>query len=153
MAWASALEVLEVLGGDSGDLDVDRSARRSTTRHPLLGAWVNGSVWFCTGEGERRATNLSANAPCVITTGRSDLDGLEAKYRSEILSPSGTWAGLGEQIRDGHRAVHRVVPSTAFGFQKGDGFSQTGWRFAAGLDDERDGMPRVDDTDQHDPLR
>jgi general stress protein 26 len=119
---------------------------------PLLGIWLDGAMYFCTGPSERKAQNLAANPRCILTTGRNDLDGLdvvvegeatavhdtaelgrvadtyESKYR-EPTQPSGTWFGLGDAIRAGTSLVYRVPPATAFGFAKGESFSQTRWRF------------------------
>lgn len=120
---------------------------------PLLGIWLDGALHFCTGASERKAKNLAHNDHCVLTTGRNELNGLdivvegdaaevraevergavadayESKYGSAFTAPSGTWFGLGDAIRRGDALVYRVVPSRAFGFAKGQPFSQTRWRF------------------------
>src|ERR1700684_3227407 len=44
---------------------------------PLLGIWLKGALYFCTGPNERKAKNLSENCHCVLTTGQSTLDGLD----------------------------------------------------------------------------
>ena len=44
---------------------------------PLLGVWLAGAMYFCTGPDERKAKNLAKNHHCVLTTGRSTLDGLD----------------------------------------------------------------------------
>jgi nitroimidazol reductase NimA-like FMN-containing flavoprotein (pyridoxamine 5'-phosphate oxidase superfamily) len=44
---------------------------------PLLGIWLEGALYFCTGPEERKAKNLSENRHCVLTTGQSTLDGLD----------------------------------------------------------------------------
>ena len=44
---------------------------------PLLGIWLEGALYFCTGANERKAKNLAANCHCVLTTGQSTLDGLD----------------------------------------------------------------------------
>ena len=44
---------------------------------PLLGIWLDGALYFCTGPEERKAKNLSENRHCVLTTGQSTLDGLD----------------------------------------------------------------------------
>jgi general stress protein 26 len=121
---------------------------------PLLGIWLEGAFYFCTGPDERKAKNLLANRHCVVTTGRNTLDGLdlvlegtaeltsdptelgrvadtyESKYGAHFASPDGTWSGLGDAIRQAEALVYRVVPETAFGFGKGEPFSQTRWRFS-----------------------
>jgi uncharacterized pyridoxamine 5'-phosphate oxidase family protein len=121
---------------------------------PLLGIWLDGAMYFCTGSEERKAKNLAQNPHCALTTGRNELDdGLdlvvqgeavkvsdeaelrsvagtyESKYGSRFTARDGTWFGLGDSIRAGEVLVYRVAPSTAFGFGKGEQFSQTRWRF------------------------
>jgi uncharacterized pyridoxamine 5'-phosphate oxidase family protein len=120
---------------------------------PLLGVWLNGALYFCTGSTERKAKNLAQNPYCVLTTGCNQLDGLdlvvegeaakvtgeaelrsiadtyEAKYGPHLTAPEGTWFGLGDTIRTGGALMYRVAPSTTFGFGKGKQFSQTRWRF------------------------
>ena len=41
---------------------------------PLLGVWLDGALYFCTGPTERKARNLAQNPSCVLTTGRNTLD-------------------------------------------------------------------------------
>src|ERR1700736_5566639 len=41
---------------------------------PLLGVWLDGALYFCTGSTERKASNLAKNPCCVVTTGRNTLD-------------------------------------------------------------------------------
>ncbi|MGP8059486.1 MAG: pyridoxamine 5'-phosphate oxidase family protein [Acidimicrobiales bacterium] len=123
---------------------------------PLLGVWVNGALHFCTGSTERKAKNLAENRQCILTTGCNGLEGLdivleglatrvsnktelrsiaesfETKYGPHFEPPDGTWSGLGDAIRAGDDVqVFRVDPSTAFGFGKGEPFSQTRWGFGA----------------------
>jgi uncharacterized pyridoxamine 5'-phosphate oxidase family protein len=120
---------------------------------PLIAVWVDGLLYFCTGESERKAKNLERNPHCVLTTGSNALGhGLdlvvegdaarvsndeqlrriaaayEAKYgpdwRFEVrdgffVHPGGTGAVL----------VFEVVPRKAFGFRKGEEYSQTRWTF------------------------
>src|ERR1700730_5402599 len=122
---------------------------------PLLGVWLDGALYFCTGSTERKARNLAQNPSCVLTTGRNTLDdgvdlviegpaakvsdepelrgvaeAFESKYGSRFTAPEGTWFGLGDSIRGGNVLVYRVAPSTVFGFGKGSQFSQTRWRFS-----------------------
>ncbi len=120
---------------------------------PLLGIWLEGALYFCTGPKERKAKNLSANCRCVLTTGQSTLDGLdlviegtaegvsdhaelgriantyETKYGPHFVAPNGTWSGLADAIRRAEVLVYRVAPETGFGFGKGRRFSQTRWSF------------------------
>jgi general stress protein 26 len=121
---------------------------------PLLGVWLDGAMYFCTGPDERKAKNLSGNAHCILTTGGSTLDGLdvviegqaetttdpaelgrvadtyESKYGAHFAEPDGTWAGLGDAIRRAEALVYRVAPVTGFCFGKSAPFSQTRWGFS-----------------------
>lgn len=121
---------------------------------PLLGVWLDGALYFCTGPDERKAKNLEQNEHCILTTGSNNLDGLdlviegeaakvsdepelrtvadtyESKYGARLTAPEGTWSGLGDAIRNGEVLVYRVAPSTAWGFAKGRVFSQTRWAFS-----------------------
>jgi nitroimidazol reductase NimA-like FMN-containing flavoprotein (pyridoxamine 5'-phosphate oxidase superfamily) len=121
---------------------------------PLLGVWLDGALYFCTGPDERKAKNLAQNPGCILTTGRNDLDGLdlvvegvavivsdeierhgvadtfESKYGPHFEAPDGTWEGLGEAMRHGDVLLFRVAPSVAFGFGKGRLYSQTRWGFS-----------------------
>src|SRR5580704_4526367 len=122
---------------------------------PLIGVWLDGALYFCTGPAERKARNLAQNPSCVLTTGRNTLDdgldlvvegeaakvsdeaelrsvaqAFESKYGSRFTAPEGTWFGLGDTIRASNVLVYRVAPSTVFGFGKGEQFSQTRWRFS-----------------------
>jgi hypothetical protein len=122
---------------------------------PLLGIWLDGASYFCTGPAERKAKNLAENPQCILTTGHNGLDGLdlvvegqaarvdgktelrsvadayESKYGAHFTSPSGTWFGLGNEIRGGDVEVYRVSPSTVFGFAKGERYGQTRWKFSS----------------------
>ncbi len=121
---------------------------------PLLGVWFEGALYFSTGPEERKAENLAQSPGCVLTTGRNDLAGLdlvveghavtvtddterarvaatfEGKYGAHFAHPDGTWAGLGDAIRQGDVLLYRVAPSVAFGFGKGGPYSQTRWKFS-----------------------
>lgn len=121
---------------------------------PILGVWLAGAMYFCTGPDERKAKNLADNCHCVLTTGHNSLDGLdlvlegtaetvdddaelgrvadgyESKYGAHFAAPHGTWAGLGDAIRRAEIPVYRVAPATAFGFGKGGTYSQTRWLFS-----------------------
>lgn len=56
-------------------------------------------------------------------------DAYAAKYPKDLTEPSGTWFGLDDAIRAGSSLLYCVAPATAFGFGKGDSFSQTRFRF------------------------
>ena len=121
---------------------------------PLLGIWLDGALYFCTGAEERKAKNLDENPQCILTTGSNTLDGLdlvvegeaatvtdepelravadtyESKYGAHLTAREGTWFGLGDAIRNGEAPVYKVAPLTAWGFAKGKVFSQTRWVFS-----------------------
>lgn len=121
---------------------------------PLLAAWHDNAMYFCTGPDERKAKNLEQNTQCILTTGQNGLDGLdvvveghaaevsdgvelrevadayESKYGGHLTAPDGTWFGLSDAIRAGKLLVYRVTPTTILGFAKGEQFSQTRWRFS-----------------------
>jgi nitroimidazol reductase NimA-like FMN-containing flavoprotein (pyridoxamine 5'-phosphate oxidase superfamily) len=121
---------------------------------PLLGIWMNGAMYFCTGDHERKAKNLELNPHCILITGANKLDGLdvvvegeaakvsdktellsaadtyESKYGSHFMSPEGTWFGLGDAIRQSEVPLYRLAPARALGFARGETFSQTTWEFS-----------------------
>lgn len=123
---------------------------------PLLGVWMDGAMYFCTGSQERKAKNLLRNSHCILTTGNNTLadgidlvvegtaamvddkaerhraaDTFESKYGAHFTAPEGAWFGLGDGIRDNEVLLYRLIPSTIFGFGKGAEFSQTRWQFPA----------------------
>ena len=116
---------------------------------PVLSVWLDGALYFCTGQSERKAKNLARNSHCVITTGCNALnegldlvvegeaarvsdearlqhvaDTYESKYGWHFTVRDGTFHGDGGNVA----LVYEVPPTTAFGFGKGK-FSQTRWRF------------------------
>jgi nitroimidazol reductase NimA-like FMN-containing flavoprotein (pyridoxamine 5'-phosphate oxidase superfamily) len=117
---------------------------------PLLVVWVDGTAYFCTGPGERKAMNLAENRHVALTTGQNLLregldvviegdaervtdderlrrvaDAYEAKYGPEWRFDPHDGAFHGE---GGEALVFEVAPATVFGFGKGT-YSQTRWRF------------------------
>jgi nitroimidazol reductase NimA-like FMN-containing flavoprotein (pyridoxamine 5'-phosphate oxidase superfamily) len=118
---------------------------------PLIAVWLDGALYFCTGPAERKAKNLAGNAHCILTTGTNALnegfdlviegdavrvsddaklqsiaDAYESKYGSDwhfTVRDGAFHSGGGEAL------VFEVAPTTAFGFGKGEPFSQTRWRF------------------------
>jgi general stress protein 26 len=150
--WGTALAGLQ--GAEVYWLSTVRPSGRPHVT-PLLGVWLDGALYFCTGPTERKAKNLAQNPNCVLTTGRNALDdgldlvvegaaakvsdgaelrsvaeAFESKYGRHFTAPGGTWFGLGDAIRGGDALVYQVAPSTAFGFGRGRQFSQTRWRFS-----------------------
>jgi hypothetical protein len=126
---------------------------------PLLAIWLDGALFFSTGADERKAKNIRHNAHCILTTGCNALnegfdlviegdairmtdsatlqrvaDLYEAKYGSawRYIVRDGALYHAHEALRgeDASAAlVYEVAPTTAFGFGKGEPFSQTRWQF------------------------
>jgi len=118
---------------------------------PLIAVWLEGALYFCTGESERKNKNIARNPRVVLTTGRNSLsEGLDLVIEGDAVRVSdepklqrladGYVSKYGEDwrftVRDGvfHHSegtalVYEVRPATAFGFAKGETGSQTRWRF------------------------
>ena len=119
---------------------------------PLLSIWLDGALYFCTGRGERKAKNLAQNPHCILTTGCNVLDeGLDLVVEGDAakVSDDARLRRVADayeskygsdwhfDVRDGafrndvgdEALVFKVAPSTAFGFGKGELYSQTRWRF------------------------
>src|ERR1700730_4913759 len=99
---------------------------------PLLGVWLGGAMYFCTGPDERKAHNLALNPRCILTTGSNTIDdGLDVVVEGEAVSvgdqaergrvadayeskygadfgPGGTWFGLGDAMRTGDTVLYRL---------------------------------------------
>ena len=106
---------------------------------PLLGVWLEGALYFCTGPQERKAKNLSEDPHCVLTTGQSTLDGLDLVIEGTAESVSDS-AELGQVAAPMSRSTGRILSHpmepgpvwvTPFGEQR---FSCTAWRPRQGLD-------------------
>ena len=126
---------------------------------PLLAAWLDGVLYFCTGPDERKAKNIAGNPHCVVTTGCNTLrGGLDVVVEGDAVRTTDDeqlrrvadayLSKYGEDwrfaVRDGafyHDSgslreddpgaawVFGVTPEKVFGFGKGEPFSQTRWRF------------------------
>ena len=118
---------------------------------PLIAVWHDDALHFCTGEDERKRRNLAGNDRCILTTGCNLYgEGLDiiVEGRAERITDDAVLQEIADvyeskygadwrfDVRDGafasedHPAwVYRVVPETAFGYQRGDLGSQTRWRF------------------------
>lgn len=120
---------------------------------PLIAVLLEDALYFCTGEGERKAKNLAQNARCILTTGCNLLhaEGLDLVIEGEAVHVHDE--ALLQRIADQYEAkygsdwhftvrdealhgangnvalAYAVKPTTAFGFGKGATFSQTRWRF------------------------
>jgi nitroimidazol reductase NimA-like FMN-containing flavoprotein (pyridoxamine 5'-phosphate oxidase superfamily) len=131
------------------------SARPGGQPHvaPLIGVWLDGGFYFCTGEQERKAKNLAENAQVAVTTGSNTLtQGMDIVVEGEAVAVTedakvrrvgdAFAAKYGDAWRlPGHDGVllFEVMPARAFGFGREDAkgpppvgtFSQTRWRFQA----------------------
>jgi hypothetical protein len=122
---------------------------------PLIAVWHDEAIWFTTGPEERKARNLSHNAACILTTGRSDLsdggldvvlegaaeqvtddadlqpvaDAFATKYGTDIWHFVVRDGGFAHHDAGGRALVFRVRPVRGLGFCKGATASQTTWRF------------------------
>jgi hypothetical protein len=122
---------------------------------PLISVYLDDALYFCAGPDERKARNLARNRHCILTTGCNVIDegldivvegdarqvtddaklrriaGLyESKYGPEWRFGVQDRAFVHEQ-GNGIALVFELAPRKAFGFRRGDEFSQTRWRFGA----------------------
>jgi general stress protein 26 len=107
---------------------------------PLIAVWLDGALYFTTGEEERKAKNLAQNTQVVITTGRNSLsegvdivlegeavmvsddaklrrvaDAYAAKYGEGWRLPIG-----GPEGKDAGIVAFEVTPAKAFGFGRNE---------------------------------
>jgi nitroimidazol reductase NimA-like FMN-containing flavoprotein (pyridoxamine 5'-phosphate oxidase superfamily) len=122
---------------------------------PLAAIWIDDALLFTTGPTEQKARNLATNPMVTMTTGANRLEeGLDLVVEgvAELVTDTATLERAAEAYRskygdffefrvrerhlwseDGGPALLFAVRATrAFGFGKGDAFSQTRWRFADG---------------------
>jgi hypothetical protein len=118
----------------------------------VAAVWVDGALHVTTGRSERKAMNLARNSHCVITTGTNTLDGLDVVVEAEavLVTDEARLQRLAEayvakydqlfvfEVREGALWIegsedpglaYELRPTKAFGFGKGESFSQTRWRF------------------------
>ena len=118
---------------------------------PLIAVWHDGALSFCTGATERKAKNLEHNPHVILTTGSNALgEGLDLVVEGDArrITDDARLHALADayeskygedwhfDVRDGtfHQGdiealVYEVAPTTAFGFGRGERYSQTRWRF------------------------
>jgi nitroimidazol reductase NimA-like FMN-containing flavoprotein (pyridoxamine 5'-phosphate oxidase superfamily) len=126
---------------------------------PLIAAWVDEALYFCTGDDERKNKNIERNPQVVLTTGCNKLhEGFDVVIEGDAVRISDEaalqrvadayFSKYGEEWRfsvhdgafyhdtgsireadTGGALVYEVRPRTAFGFGKGEPYSQTRWRF------------------------
>jgi hypothetical protein len=101
---------------------------------PLWAVWHGGALWFSTGDGSVKATNLAARPRCCV--------GAELAARSVVLEgdahrvpmPADVLAAYGAKYREGvppGEPVYRLPPAVAFGLSDAEGefVRSTRWRF------------------------
>ena len=119
----------------------------------IAGVWVDEVFSFTTSQGEQKAHNLRAgNRHVIVTAGNSGWDGMDVILEGEAVDVTDPdrlghlvdayrdkyddWFGF--RLVDGRFTapgaigpvlVYDVRARRAFGFRKGDTFSQTRWRF------------------------
>jgi pyridoxine/pyridoxamine 5'-phosphate oxidase len=119
---------------------------------PIAAIWLDDALFFTTGITERKARNLESNTRVVVTTGNNGFEGLDVVVEGEavrLIDPTRLQrladayvAKYGEAfvfhpIDGGYTIAEstdlvlafEVRPVKAFGFAKGDPFSQTRYRF------------------------
>jgi general stress protein 26 len=121
---------------------------------PLIAVWLDGALYFSTGEDERKAKNVATDSRVTVTTGSNELtEGFDIVIEGEarLVTDAATVRRVGNayatKYGEGWRlpglegvVVFRVEPSKAFGFGRrnghigppsgeGERFSQTRWRF------------------------
>jgi pyridoxine/pyridoxamine 5'-phosphate oxidase len=119
----------------------------------IAGIWLDDRLSFTTSSGEQKAHNLAAgNHHVIVTAGNSGWDGMDVILEGEAVkvSDADRLQGLVDAYREkyddwfkfrledgqftaedapGSALVYDVRARKAFGFRKGDTFSQTRWRF------------------------
>src|SRR6266508_6215000 len=86
LPWADAEEQLQ-----KADVFWLSTVRPEGRPHvvPLIAVWLNGSLYFATGDGERKAKNVAKNSQVSITTGCNDLNnGLDIVVEGRALAVS-----------------------------------------------------------------
>jgi hypothetical protein len=120
----------------------------------IAAVWLEEAVHFVTGPSERKAKNMAAgNVHVIVTTGCNGWDGLDVVVEGKAVRVTDEdrlrrlvdaftrkyddFFGL--RLVDGHLEIatgaadqplaFEVRATNAFGFGKGESFSQTRWRF------------------------
>lgn len=146
--WSTTRDILE-----TAELSWITTVRSDYRPHvtPLVSVWLDGAVYFTTGEEEQKALNLRQNDAVVITTGCNRWDGgldvmVEGRATRVTDRPTlerladiwaGKWDGrwVYEAAEGGFRhhagrisLVFRVDPDKVLTFGKGE-FTHTRYRF------------------------
>jgi hypothetical protein len=125
----------------------------------IAGVWLDERFSFTTSSAEQKAHNIGAgNHHVIVTAGNSGWDGMDVVLEGEAdeVTDADRLRGLVDAYRTkyddwfqfrfvdgrftspgapGPALVYDVRARKAFGFTKGDTFSQTRWRFSPGGDD------------------
>ena len=155
-SWADALD--ELRRGDLFWIVTVRDDGQPHVT-PLLAIWRDDALYFTTGPGEQKAKNIANNPRCTLVLGSRDSDsGLDVVVHGQAhrvtdesvlrrltdayvdkYGPDwrfdvddGAFRHAAESLRSddpGVAHVFEVKPTTAFGFGKGETYSQTKWRF------------------------
>ncbi len=146
-AWSEAIETLE-----TAMIYWLSTVKPNGQPHvtPLIAVWLDGSIYFCSGEDERKAKNIAANPLCALTTGCNLMsEGLDIVLEGEAIRVSDatklqriaelykTKYDWNFEVRDGGLVgdsgnvaiAFEISPTQGFGFGKGETFSQTRWTF------------------------
>jgi general stress protein 26 len=109
--WATALELLE-----KAEVFWLSTVRVDGRPHvtPLVGVWLDGALYFCTGEGEQKERNIQRNPHCILTTGCNNFregldlviegDAVQVGDESQLHRLAGLWKSKYDwpyDVRDG----------------------------------------------------
>jgi hypothetical protein len=146
--WADAVAALE-----KAEIFWLTTVRPDSRPHvtPLLAVWMDDALYFCSGETEQKTKNLARNAHCILTTSsgaaansgfdiviegdalpttdESKLRRLADRYKQKFGWTFTVRDGVLVNDQDGPTVVYEVRPQKAFGFGRGETFTQTRWRF------------------------
>jgi general stress protein 26 len=153
IGWEETRQILE-----SAELFWVTTVRADGRPHvtPVVAAWVDGGICFCTGAGEQKFLNLRANPHVVVTTGCNQWDrGIDVVVEGDAVHVTDEqtlrrlaaaftkkWDGRWQfEARDGCFAdpdsedssmvaqVFLVSPVKVFAHKKGDPFGATTHKF------------------------
>jgi general stress protein 26 len=146
--WATALEILE-----TAEVFWISTVRDDGRPHvtPLVAVWLEGALYFCTGEGEQKEKNLRHNPHCILTTGTNSLstgldlvlEGDAVQVRDDVMLRrlASCWKSKYDWPYDvyggafhhpgskGNVPVFEMVPSKGFAYARGSNNSATRYRF------------------------
>jgi nitroimidazol reductase NimA-like FMN-containing flavoprotein (pyridoxamine 5'-phosphate oxidase superfamily) len=149
--WATALGQLE-----KAEVFWLSTVRADGRPHvtPLVAVWLDGALYFCTGEGEQKERNIQRNPHCILTTGCNNFrEGLDLVIEGDAVQVgderrlhrlAGLWKSKYDwpyDVRDGafrHPGSEGKVPvfevarTKAFAYDRGGNDSATRYRFGPG---------------------